>query len=85
MVEKEHLFLTVDAKVIYVEEMMELENYHLASILLIISGKNRHNLKSVSKNMMRSKIFIKYLHKTLMDFHGKYNREAWPTTLQSSD
>ena len=46
MMENKNFFLTVDSKLINMEEMIKLENYHLAFILLlIVSDKNHRNLK----------------------------------------
>lgn len=49
MVGQEHLFLTGDFKLKDLEEQMQLENYCLAFILLVVSKKNHHNLNVVGK------------------------------------
>lgn len=61
---------------------MEVENYYLAFILVIVSDKNHHNLKVVGESMMRNKIFVRFFHKILINYHGKYRSLANNTLIK---
>ena len=56
MWKKEELFLTMEYELVSVEEMMELENHHLAAIIIIIDlGKNHQMmLKNRVKGFLHS-------------------------------
>lgn len=59
MRKRRKFFFTIECQLINIKEMTELENNHLAAIILLINStwKHQNMLKLMGENLTRKKIF----------------------------